>query len=50
MRAKPGVFNSRLNSERVAGGKPIDYSYSKFEKKSNGVFSGFLSFIDPEIF
>jgi hypothetical protein len=31
-------------------GKKIEHSYSKFQKKSNGVFSGFLSYGSEDIF
>ena len=43
-------FQFRIESGKGCWEKKIAHSYSEFEKKSNGVFSGFLSLIDPEIF
>ena len=39
-----------FESGKDCRGKQIEHSYSKFQKKSNGVFSGFLSLMDPEKF
>ena len=43
-------FQFRIESGKGCREKQIAHSYSEFQKKSNGVFSGFLSLIDPEIF
>ena len=43
-------FQFRIESGKGCRGKKIAHSYLEFEKKSNGVFSGFLSLIDLEIF
>ena len=43
-------FQFSFESGKDCRGKQIEHSYSKFQKKSNGVFSGFLSLMDPEKF